>query len=205
MIDSISEVLDKLEIQSNLEKSKKTNIPPEDRMLAITKDTGELFNMILRLKNAKNMLEIGTSTGYSTIWCAEVISEQSGKIITIEKNPSKIKRAKENFQKAGVADTIIIKKGVAMQILTELNLQKKYNDFFDFVLIDADKENVIEYFDLILPMVSVGGVIITDNMLYPEKFRAHMKKFSDYLKKNPKLRTITSPIGNGEEITIKIK
>ena len=205
MIDSISEVLDKLEIQSTLEKSKKTNIPPEDRMLAITKDTGELFNMILRLKNAKNMLEIGTSTGYSTIWCAEVISEQSGKIITIEKNPSKIKRAKENFQKAGVADTIIIKKGVAMQILTELNLQKKYNDFFDFVLIDADKENVIEYFDLILPMVSVGGVIITDNMLYPEKFRAHMKKFSDYLKKNPKLRTITSPIGNGEEITIKIK
>ena len=205
MIDSISKVLDKLEVQSNLEKSKKTNIPPEDRMLAITKDTGELFNMILRLKNAKNMLEIGTSTGYSTIWCAEVISEQSGKIITIEKNPSKIKRAKENFQKAGVADTIIIKKGVAMQILTELNLQKKYNDFFDFVLIDADKENVIEYFDLILPMVSVGGVIITDNMLYPEKFRAHMKKFSDYLKKNPKLRTITSPIGNGEEITIKMK
>ena len=205
MIDSISKVLEKLEAQSNLEKSKKNNIPPEDRMLAITKDTGELFNMILRLKNAKNMLEIGTSTGYSTIWCAEVISEQSGKIITIEKNPSKIKRAKENFQKAGVADTIIIKKGVAMQILTELNLQKKYNDFFDFVLIDADKENVIEYFDLILPMVSVGGVIITDNMLYPEKFRAHMKKFSDYLKKNPKLRTITSPIGNGEEITIKMK
>ena len=90
MIDSISKVLEKLEVQSNLEKSKKTNIPPEDRMLAITKDTGELFNMILRLKNAKNMLEIGTSTGYSTIWCAEVISEQSGKIITIEKNPSKI-------------------------------------------------------------------------------------------------------------------
>jgi len=54
-------------------------------------------------------------------------------------------------------------------------------------------------------MVSVGGVIVTDNMLYPEKFREYMKKFSDYLKKNSKLRTITSPIGNGEEITIKIK
>ncbi len=205
MIDSISKVLEKLEVQSNLEKSKKINIPPEDRMLAITKDTGELFNMILRLKNAKNMLEIGTSTGYSTIWCAEVISEQSGKIITIEKNPSKIKRAKENFQKAGVTDTIVIKKGEAMKILIELNLQQRYNDFFDFVLIDADKENVIEYFDLILPMVSVGGVIVTDNMLYPEKFRKHMKKFSDYLKGNLKLRTITSPIGNGEEITIKLR
>jgi len=205
MIDSISKILDELEAQSTLEKSKKVNIPSEDRMLAITKETGELFNMILRLKNAKNMLEVGTSTGYSTIWCAEVISEQSGKIITIEQNPNKIKRAKENFQKAGVTDTITIKEGLAMQILSELNLQQRYKDFFDFVLIDADKENVIEYFDLIFPMVSVGGVIITDNMLYPEKFRKDMKKFSDYLKKNPRLRTITSPIGNGEEITIKLR
>ena len=174
-------------------------------MLAITKETGELLNMILRLKNAKNMLEVGMSTGYSTIWCAEAIYEQSGKIITIEKKQNKIKRAKENFQKAGVMDIITIKNGLAIQILTELNLQQKYRNFFDFVLIDADKESVIEYFDLIFPMVSVGGVIVTDNMLYPEKFRKDMKKFSDYLKKNPKLRTITSPIGNGEEITIKLK
>jgi len=205
MIDSISKVLDELETQSILEKSKKTEIPPDDRMLAITKETGELLNMILRLKNAKNMLEVGMSTGYSTIWCAEVIAEQSGKIITIEQNPSKIRRAKMNFQKAGIIDTITIKEGLAMKILTELSLQKKYSNFFDFVLIDADKENVIEYFDLIFPMVTVGGVIVTDNMLYPEQFRQDMKKFSDYLKSNPKLRTITSPIGNGEEITIKIE
>ncbi|MCH8914972.1 MAG: O-methyltransferase [Thaumarchaeota archaeon] len=205
MIDSISKVLNELQAQSTLEKSRKINVPPEDRMLAITKETGELLNMILRLKNAKNMLEVGMSTGYSTIWCAEAISEQSGKIITIEQNPSKIKRAKENFQKAGIKDTITIKKGLAIQILTELNLQERYKNFFDFVLIDADKENVIEYFDLIFPMVSVGGVIVTDNMLYPKKFREDMKKFSDYLKENPKLRTITSPIGNGEEITIKLR
>jgi len=144
MIDSISKVLDELETQSILEKSKKTEIPPDDRMLAITKETGELLNMILRLKNAKNMLEIGMSTGYSTIWCAESISEQSGKIITIEQNPSKIKRAKENFQKAGVTNTITIMEGLAMQILTELSLKQKYEKFFDFVLIDADKENVKE-------------------------------------------------------------
>ena len=204
MIESIAKVLGELEEQSILEKSRKIDVPSDDRMLAITKETGELLNMVLRLKNAKNMLEVGTSTGYSTIWCAESISEQSGKIITIEQNPNKIKRAKENFQKAGVTDTINIKEGLAMQILLELNLEEKYKEFFDFVLIDADKENVIEYFDLIFPMVSVGGVIVTDNMLYPEKYREDMKKFSEYLKNNPKLRTITSPIGNGEEITIKL-
>ncbi|MDH3779538.1 MAG: O-methyltransferase [Nitrosopumilus sp.] len=205
MIKSISKILERLEELSTLEKLRQIDVAPEDRMLAITKETGELLNMILRLKNAKNMLEVGTSTGYSTIWCAEAICEQSGKIITIEQNPNKIKRAKENFQKAGIADTIIVKEGLAMQILRDLNLQKEYRDFFDFVLIDADKENVIEYFDLILPMVSPGGVIITDNMLYPEKYAQDMGKFSDYLKENPKLRTITTPIGNGEEITIKLK
>ena len=205
MIKSIANVLEHLEAKSALEKSKKFDIAPEDRMLAITKETGELLNMILRIKNAKNMLEIGTSVGYSTIWCAEAIREQSGKIITIEQNPDKIKRATENFQKAGITDTVTIREGLAIKILRELDLQKKHVDFFDFVLIDADKENIIEYFDLILPMVSVGGVIVTDNMLYPEKYEHDMKVFSDHIKQNSKLRTMTAPIGNGEEITIKIK
>ena len=70
---------------------------PQDRMLAITKETGELLNMILRIKKAKTMLEIGTSTGYSTIWCADAIKDQSGKIITIEQNTSKIIRARDQF------------------------------------------------------------------------------------------------------------
>lgn len=205
MKESIQIVLNELETQSNLEKSRKVDVIAEDRMLAITKETGEMLNMILRLNNVKNMLEIGTSTGYSTIWCAEAISDNLGKIITIEQNPNKIKRANENFKKSELSDRILIKEGLAIKILSELNAQKKYQEFFDFVLIDADKENIIQYFDLIFPMVSANGIIITDNMLYPEKYRAEMKKFSNYLKTNPRLRTITSPIGNGEEITIKIK
>ena len=205
MKDSILQVLEELEDQSRLEKGRKVDVLPQDRMLAITKETGELLNMILRLKNAKNMLEVGTSVGYSTTWCAEAILENSGKIITIEQNPNKIKRAHENFQRAGISEIITIKEGAALKILAELNQQEENQDFFDFVLIDADKENIREYFDLILPMVSLGGVIITDNMLYPEKYKQDMKKFSDYLKTNSKVRTITSPIGNGEEITIKVK
>jgi len=205
MKDSILNVLKKLEEQSLLEKSRRANVSAENRMLAITKETGELLNMLLRLKKAKNMLEIGTSVGYSTIWCAEAILEQSGKIITVEQNPTKIKKANENFLNAGISDTIIINEGKAIDILHEFSKQEKYRNFFDFVLIDADKENVIKYFDLIFPLVSVHGIIVTDNMLYPEKYREDMKKFSNYLKINPDLQTITSEIGNGEEITIKLK
>ena len=201
----IFEVLERLEKQSSLEKSRQVDVPSDERMLAITKETGELLNMIIRLKNAKNMLEIGMSVGYSTIWCAEAISENNGKIITIEQNPKKIKRAKENFQDANVTDIITIQEGLAMQVLREFSLQEKYKEFFDFVLIDADKENVIEYFNMILPMVSVGGVIITDNMLYPEKYREDMKKYVSHIQANQNVRTITSPIGNGEEITVKLR
>ncbi|PJC49983.1 MAG: O-methyltransferase [Nitrosopumilales archaeon CG_4_9_14_0_2_um_filter_34_16] len=205
MKESILKILEELETQSALEKSRKVNIIPENRMLAITKETGELLNMILRLKKAKNVLEIGMSVGYSTIWCAEAIIEQKGKIITIEQNPEKIKRAKENFQKAEISENVTIKQGMAIEILTELSVQQQNNNFFDFVFIDADKESVTKYFDLIYPMVTIGGIIITDNMLYPEKYRQEMKKFSEYIRSNPNVRTTTSPIGNGEEITIKIK
>ncbi|WP_185736637.1 O-methyltransferase [Candidatus Nitrosopumilus sp. SW] len=201
----IFKVLEELENQSSLEKSRQVDVPADERMLAITKETGELLNMILRLKNAKNVLEVGMSVGYSTIWCAEAIVENQGKIITIEQNPKKINRAKENFQKANVLDSITIHEGLAMQILQEFNLKEEYKEFFDFVLIDADKENVIKYFEMVLPLVSVGGVIITDNMLYPEKYKEDMKKYSSYIRSNQNVRTITSPIGNGEEITIKLR
>ena len=201
----IFEILEKLEKQSSLEKSRQVNVPADERMLAITKETGELLNMLIRLRNAKNMLEVGMSVGYSTLWCAEAIIENEGKIITIEQSPKKIKRAKENFQDADVADCITIQEGLAMQVLRELSLQEKYKEFFDVVLIDADKENVIEYFDMILPMVSIGGVIITDNMLYPEKYQEYMKKYSSHIHANQNVRTITSPIGNGEEITLKLR
>ena len=204
MNSEISKVLDRLEKQSQLEKSRKVDVLPEDRMLAITKETGELLNMILRLKNAKNVLEVGMSAGYSTIWCAEAILDNQGRIITIEQNPNKISMAKKNFEDAKVSQNITIKKGTAKEILSELS-QEEHTEFFDFVLIDADKENVIEYFDLILPMVSIGGVIITDNMLYPEKYKEDMSKYAKHIKKYQNIRTITSPIGNGEEITIKLR
>ena len=173
-------------------------------MLAITKETGEILNLILRLKDAKNMLEIGTSTGYSTIWCAEALLENNGRIVTIEKNPDKIQRAKKNFEDAGVSSIIEIKQGEALKILSEISSDQKFKDYFDFVLIDADKENVIEYFDLISSIIKIGGVIVTDNMLYPEKYRVGMKKLSDHIKMKPNFHTKTIGIGNGEEVTIRL-
>ena len=202
MDSEIKKVLDKLEKQSALEKTKQLEIPSEDRMLAITTDTGKLLNMLLRIAGAQNVLEIGMSTGYSTIWMAEAIRKNNGKVITVEKNSKKILRAKENFVSAGLTDIIEIKHGIAKEILTEMS-NKEFGNYFDLVFMDADKEECINYFDLVLPMVKKNGLIVTDNMLFPEKYRPEMQEFHEYVEKNHNVVSVTVPIGNGEELTIK--
>jgi caffeoyl-CoA O-methyltransferase len=205
MDDRIMRVLEDLENRSSLEKTRRVDVSPDERMLAITKETGELLNMILRMKKAQKILEIGMSTGYSTIWFAEAIKENKGQIFTIEKNAKKIQMASKNFENAGISRMVKIYEGNAIDVLEEFRTKKKFQLFFDFVLIDADKENIIKYFDLVFPLVKEYGVIVTDNMLYPEKYKEEMEVFSTYLKNHKKVKTITCPIGNGEEITIKIK
>ena len=200
MDQTILKVIDELEQRSLLEKTHKIDIPPADRMLSITKETGQLLNMILRIKNAKRVLEIGTSVGYSTIWCAEAVL-QGGHITTIEQNPSKIKRAKKNFDAANISDIIEIREGTALSVLEELN--NNPTKPFDLVLIDADKENVITYFDLVLPLTIENGIIVTDNMLYPEKYRDVMQELTRHIRNDLGLWSVTVNIGNGEEITIK--
>lgn len=204
MKEHILTVLKKLEKRSRLEESDQIDVNHDDKMLAITEDTGQFYNLFLKAIRAKKVLEIGTSVGYSTIWFAEAVLENGGKIITVEQNPSKIARAKANFKEAKV-DTIIENlQGKAIQILNDLSAKiKTEQEKFDFVFLDADKELNIEYFDLVLPMVKIGGVIGTDNILYPEKFRPIMEKFVKHVKLKPNIQTFTLDLGNGEQLTIK--
>ena len=200
MESQIGKVLEKLEKQSELEKSRKVDVAPEDRMLAITKDTGLFYNILLKSSKTKKILEIGLSTGYSTLWFADAILENMGEIITIEQNPSKIKRAKVNFEEAGVSKIVTTIHGKALDVLNEI---KQNGVKFDFIFIDADKENCKNYFDLVFPMLNVNGIIGTDNMLYPEKYQIEMKRFSDHIKTFPNAKTVTLDIGNGQELTVK--
>lgn len=215
----ISKVLSRLEEQSKRERSGEVVIPRPEMMLAITLDTGIFFNITLKAMRAKRILELGTSCGYSTLWFAEAlmqISEMSNTrqektIITIEMDHSKIERANKNFDEAGVKDLIDLKEGQADDILSEIsknydneNYLKDGNRLFDFVFFDADKENLRYYFDLVLPMLRVGGIIATDNMLYPEEYRPMMIDYTNYIKNKPNVESVMVPIGNGEELTIKL-
>lgn len=205
MRENIKSVLKKLGKQSEFEKSEKIQVNHDERMLTISNETGEFFNILLKAMKAKKILEVGMSVGFSTLWFADAILANNGKIVTIEENQDKITRAKKNFEEAGVSAQIKIQEGKALQILQKLATSESEQQQFDFVFLDADKENNIKYFDLVLPLVRVGGIIATDNILYPEEFRPEMKKFTEYIKSKPNVQTMTLDLGNGEEISIKTK
>lgn len=213
----IWKVLSKLGEQVNKERRGEVMVLPEDRMLAITADTGMFFNIMLKAIQARRILEIGTSTGYSTLWFADAVkqnnhnnTETKKPIITIDENPSKVERARKHFDEAGVKEIIEIREGMAKSILSKMvkdyqnNNNKNEAGLFDFIFIDADKENAIDYFELTLPMVRIGGIIAADNMLHPESCVQEMTKYGNYVKNKPNVQSVTVPIGNGEEITIKI-
>jgi caffeoyl-CoA O-methyltransferase len=198
MDSKISHVLSRLEKQSEKERSRKIKVPRGQEMLAITADTGEFFSILLKAIKARRVLEVGMSVGFSTLWLADAVGKK-GRIVTIEMDPLKIERARKNFVQAGVEKIIEVRQGIALDVL------RKLKGRFDFVLLDADKENIIEYFDLVLPMVRAGGIIAADNALFPPPYRPMMKKYSRHARSNPRVQSVTVPIGMGEEITIKLR
>lgn len=201
MRENIRRTLERLDAASKLENSRAVKVPAGELMSAITWETGEFFNIILRAMGATNVLEIGMSTGFSTIWLAEAVTANGGRVATIEMDEKKISRASANFADAGLQDAIHIWRGKALDVLETMGASPAA---FDFVLVDADKENVSRYFDLVLPLVRKGGIIATDNMLYPERFSGIMGEFGRMVRRNDAVRTVTIPVGNGEELTVKL-
>ena len=198
-------ILDLLAKRARYEDKNYEKIPHEKRMLAITPDTGIFYNSLIRATKTKRILEIGLSVGYSTIWFAEALPN-NGKIISIEQNPDKIKRAKQNFVQAGVSKKIKIRQGNAKQVLQEMLSEfRKKRILFDFVFIDADKENYPFYFQAGLAMLKKGGIVCADNILYPTRYQKSIKKYLALVKKTPNTMTTIIPIGNGQQFTVKTK
>ncbi|HEY3094963.1 MAG TPA: O-methyltransferase [Nitrososphaera sp.] len=198
MDSRVFRVISRLAKQSERERRGKVRVACGQEMLAITADTGVFYSILLKAIKARSVLEVGTSVGFSTLWLADAVGKK-GKLITIEMDPVKIERARKNFEQAGIEKIIEVRQGVALDVL------RKLKGKFDFVLLDADKENIIKYFDLILPMVKAGGIIAADNMLFPPPYRPTMKKYARHIKGKPNVQSLTVPVGMGEEVTIKLR
>jgi len=203
--EKIQNVLSRLEKDIDYESSHRDEIPGEKRLNCISKNIGMFYNIMLKSIHAKNILEIGMSVGYSGLWFADAImsNTQDGQIITIDREQFKIDSATRNFEEALVSSLIKIREGEARKILYEIKEEFGEN-YFDFIFIDADKESYIEYFDLCLPLVRKGGIIAADNILFPERFNEMMADYLSHVRNNPNVQSVTVPIDNGEEVTIKL-
>jgi predicted O-methyltransferase YrrM len=164
------------------------------RMLNITPETGRLLAILVRAMGARQVLEVGTSNGYSTIWLAWAAQAIGGHVTTIERAAPKVAMARANLERAGLAPFVTIREGAALDVLADLSGP------FDLIFLDADREHYLAYLDLLLPLLRSGGLLVTDNVAS----HAHeMAAFLARVKNDPALDSVTLPVGNGEELTYK--
>lgn len=168
----------------------------------------EFIEKLILMYQPERVLEIGTAIAYSTIRIARCLNKNSS-IHTIEKSADNIKMALENIEKSALAKKIKLIKGDALIIMPQMN--KK----FDFIFLDADKEDYKKLFDLSMLLLRKGGIIIIDNLLWhgyaasasvPEKYKNSTKHIRDFnklfiLQKN--LDSMIIPIGDGLGFGVK--
>ena len=165
------------------------------RMLNITPETGRLLWILARSARATRILEVGTSNGYSTIWLADTARATGGRVTTLELNPAKVKLARENLARAGLADRVEVLEGRAVDSLGTRPGP------FDLVFLDADRGSYLTYLELVVPRLVPGGLLVADNV------SSHAQELHDYLarvKSHPALLSVTVPVGKGEEISFKL-
>lgn len=123
---------------------------------------GKQLMLLARLGQARNILEIGTLGGYSTIWLARALPP-GGRLVTLESDPMHANVARANIARAGFADIVELRLGRALDTLPVLAAERR--DPFDVIFIDADKANIPEYFTWSLRLSRRGSVIIVDNVI----------------------------------------
>ncbi len=133
-------------------------IPP----MNVSANQGKFLQVLAKLTNAKNILEIGTCAGYSTIWLARALPE-SGKLITLEADEEYAGIAQQNIDHAGLSHKVEIKTGKALEVLPIIAEENAAP--FDMIFIDADKPPYKEYFDWAIKLSRPGTVIVADNVI----------------------------------------
>lgn len=210
-------------IDSKTEQYCLTHTGPEPEVLAtINRDThanllkprmlsghfqGRLLSMISKLVRPRNILEIGTFTGYSALCLAEGLQE-GGKLYTLEADEELEGRIRRNIEMASKSGCIEVIIGSALDIIPTLDIT------FDLVFIDADKLNYLNYYKLVIDKLNIGGVILSDNVLWSGKVCDESKndattqllrEFNDYLAQDDRTEKVLLPVRDGLFVSLKTK
>lgn len=166
---------------------------------------GNLLTMLSKLINPIRILEIGTFTGYSALCLARGLTE-NGLLYTIELRPDDAIKAQAFFNKSDMADRIKLQVGNALQIIPTLN------ETWDMVFIDADKVNYTNYYEMVLPKLRAGGLIVADNVLFHgEVLQQHIEgknakaihAFNEYIQQDDRVEQVLLTVRDGLMLILK--
>lgn len=165
---------------------------------------GRVLSMLSKIINPKHILEIGTYTGYAALCLAEGLQKE-GTLDTIDINEELVEIQEKYFEMSEYKNQIVSHLGDALEIIP--TLKKK----FDLVFIDADKENYINYYNMIVPMMNKGGIILSDNVLWSGKVVEELNskdtstkilvEYNKLINEDPRVETVLLPIRNGLTVT----
>ncbi|KAH1202626.1 Caffeoyl-CoA O-methyltransferase [Glycine max] len=180
-------------------------------IMATPADEGQLLSMLVKLTNSKNALEIGVFTGYSLLSTALALPPD-GKILALDVNREYYELGLPIIQKAGVAHKIDFREGPALPFLDEMLKDENKKGSLDFVFVDADKDNYLNYHKRVLELVKIGGLIGYDNTLwagsvaappdaplmdYIKPLRGHVMELNKYLAQDSRIEICQLPVGDG--------
>jgi predicted O-methyltransferase YrrM len=189
--DRVRSVLARLEAEDAGERAR--GVERALRARAVAPSTGRFLFALVAPQNACEVLEVGGSRGYSTIWLAAAARILGGRVVSIENDPVKCEAWRRNVEEAGLADWAELFEGDAQTRLLDLE------DIFDVVFIDAEKEDYERFFELARPKLEPGGVILADNVLSHEET---LGAYSRARQADLALVSVTVPLDRGLELSV---
>jgi predicted O-methyltransferase YrrM len=169
----------------------------DELLLSVGRDVGTLLYLLSTGAQARRILELGTSYGYSTVWLAAAARSTGGKVTSLELKEFKIEYARQALTRAGLSSRVEFHAGDCLDTL------KTLPGPFDFVLLDVWKDLYLPCFDLVHPKLAPGGVIIADNMLLPQIVRPQAEAYRARVRKAGDMDSVLLDIGNGIEVSRK--
>lgn len=189
--DRVRDVLARLEREDARERER--GLPPEQRSRAVAKTTGRFLFSLVVPQTACEVLELGGSRGYSSIWLGAGVRYLGGRVVSVERNPDAARRWRENVAEAGLEDWVELIEGNVFDVLADIQ------DVFDVVFLDAEKGDYERLFGLARERLEPGGLVVADNVLSHQET---LGAYSQARQSDLSLVSTTVPLDRGLELSV---
>ena len=169
----------------------------DEFLLPVGADVGEFLRVLAIGRRPERILELGTSYGYSTLFLADAARECGARVVTTDVDADKQAYARERLAEAGLADHVEFRCGDALEIVAA------DPGPFGLVLLDIWKTLYVACFEAVYPKLAEEGIVISDNMIYPEGARDAVRALREAIRSKPDLQSVLLPLGSGIELTVK--